>query len=178
MSSNAWNTISRHYNNGRWCRVDRSFTGSGVLTQMITNEVERQPIQYRASICGVAAGYKVFRSQRAKMLWGAFQKIPISRRRDTDPAPRGMRGLPNRFGSCANEPATKGKSVSVRVAVDPIMIGCVASIQLPPGGGIGTLKLRHASGSRPKGVNHNTFTPHARAWVTPAPKKPNTIPCR
>ncbi|HEY8538548.1 MAG TPA: DUF3089 domain-containing protein [Steroidobacteraceae bacterium] len=76
----AWNHYLKHDNNGRGVVLIGHSQGSGVLTQLIRNEIDGKPIQSQL-VSALLIGSNVA-VPKGKDVGGAFQKIPLCRSSD------------------------------------------------------------------------------------------------
>lgn len=153
----AWNYYLEHYNNGRGVVLIGHSQGSGVLTQLIKNEIDGKPVQAKL-ISALLLGTNLA-VPKGKDVGGAFQHIPLCRSFT-------QTGCVVAYASFrSNEPPPKG-SLFGRVADPAMMAACVNPAS--PAGGSAALHAYLGSG---KG-GATTLTPESRPWVTPAPKKP------
>lgn len=72
---NAWNYYLEHYNDGRGVVLIGHSQGSGVLTQLIANEIDGKPIQKRL-VSAILAGTRL-QVPKGKDVGGAFQHVPL-----------------------------------------------------------------------------------------------------
>ena len=153
----AWNYYLEHHNKGRGVVLIGHSQGSGVLTQLIKNEIDGKPVQARlisALLLGTSLPVPV-----GKDAGGAFQKIPLCRSMT-------QTGCVVAYASFrANQPPPKG-TLFGRVAGEGMMAACV-NPAAPQGGSV---PLHAYLGSGKAGVS--TLNPAVKPWVTPAPKKP------
>jgi hypothetical protein len=149
----SWNHYLQHDNNGRGVVLIGHSQGSGVLTQLIRNEIDGKPVQERlisALLLGTSLAVP-----KGKDVGGAFQRIPLCHSmthtgcviayasfRSTIPPPEN-----SRFG---------------RVQGEGMMAACVNPAAL--GGGSGALHAYLASGGR--SIVGSSAEP--RGWTTPA----------
>ena len=152
----AWNYYLEHYNNGRGVVLIGHSQGSGVLTQLIKNEIDGKPVQKRL-ISALLLGTNL-PVPRDRDVGGAFQKIPLCRSST-------QTGCAVAYASFrSNEPPPKG-SLFGRVAGEGMMAACVNPAA--PGGGPAALHAYLASGKA-----RSLLAPEPPAWVTPAPAEP------
>jgi hypothetical protein len=149
----SWNHYLQHDNNGRGVVLIGHSQGSGLLTQLIRNEIDGKPVSTKfisALLLGTSLAVP-----KGKDVGGAFQHIPLCHSathtgcviayasfRSTIPPPEN-----SRFG---------------RVQGDGMMAACVNPAAL--GGGSGALHAYLSSGGR--SIVGSSAEP--RAWVTPA----------
>jgi len=153
----AWNFYLEHYNKGRGVVLIGHSQGSGVLTQLIKNEIDGKPIQGRL-ISALLMGTNL-PVPKGKDAGGAFQKIPLCRSLS-------QIGCVVAYASFrSNEPPPKA-SLFGHVPGADMMAACVNPAA--PAGGSAPLHAYLGSG---KGAA-TTLTPQAKPWVTPPPKKP------
>jgi hypothetical protein len=149
----SWNHYLQHDNNGRGVVLIGHSQGSGLLTQLIRNEIDGKPVSTKfisALLLGTSLAVP-----KGKDVGGAFQHIPLCHLathtgcviayasfRSTIPPPEN-----SRFG---------------RVQGDGMMAACVNPAAL--GGGSGALHAYLSSGGR--SIVGSSAEP--RAWVTPA----------
>ena len=149
----SWNHYLQHDNNGRGVVLIGHSQGSGVLTQLMRNEIDGKPAQSKV-ISALLLGTSLA-VPKGKDVGGAFQHIPLCHSathtgcviayasfRSTVPPPEN-----SRFG---------------RVQGENMMSACVNPAAL--GGGSGELHAYLASGGR--SIVGSSAEP--RAWVTPA----------
>ena len=153
----AWNYYLDHFNNGRGVVLIGHSQGSGVLTQLIKNEIDGKPVQDRL-ISALLMGTNL-PVPKGKDVGGAFQKIPLCRSQS-------QIGCVVAYASFrASEPPPKG-SLFGRVAGEGMMSACVNPAALAGG----SAPMHAYLGSGKGGAT--TLTPESRPWVTPAPKTP------
>ena len=83
-SLDAWNHYLQHDNNGRGVVLIGHSQGSGVLTQLMRNEIDGKPVQSKlisALLLGTSLAVP-----KGKDVGGAFQHIPLCHSRDARPA--------------------------------------------------------------------------------------------
>jgi hypothetical protein len=119
----AWNYYLAHNNKGRGVVLIGHSQGSGVLTNLIKNEIDGKPIQSRL-ISAILAGTSL-PNPKGRDVGGAFQSIPLCRKqgqydcvityasfRDTSPPPANSRfgrvQNPAWTSSCTNPAALAG----------------------------------------------------------------------
>ena len=157
----AWNHYLTNDNKGRGVVLIGHSQGSGVLSQLIRNEIDGKPVQSRI-VSALLLGTNVA-VPKGKDVGGAFQKMPLCRAanqtgciisyvtfRSTIPPP-----ADSRFG---------------RVQGEGLEAGCTNPAAL--GGGSGELHAYLASSGR--SIVGSAAEP--RPWVTPAPTQPITTP--
>ena len=150
--ADAWNSYLQRDNNGRGVVLIGHSQGSGVLTQLIRNEIDGKPVQSRL-VSALLLGTNL-PVPRGKDAGGAFQNIPLCRTakqvgcaiayasfRSTVPPPEN-----SRFG---------------RVQGDNMMAACVNPAALS--GGRGELRAYLAAGGR--SITGSSSPP--QPWVTP-----------
>ena len=150
--ADAWNSYLQRDNNGRGVVLIGHSQGSGVLTQLIRNEIDGKPVQSRL-VSALLLGTNL-PVPRGKDAGGAFQNIPLCRTakqvgcaiayasfRLTVPPPEN-----SRFG---------------RVQGDNMMAACVNPAALS--GGRGELRAYLAAGGR--SITGSSSPP--QPWVTP-----------
>ena len=76
----AWNHYLKHDNNGRGVVLIGHSQGSGVLTQLIRNEIDGKPIQSRI-VSALLLGTNVA-VPKGKDVGGAFKNLPLCRAAD------------------------------------------------------------------------------------------------
>jgi pimeloyl-ACP methyl ester carboxylesterase len=123
--ADAWNAYLQHDNDGRGVVLIGHSQGSGVLTQLIRNEIDGKPVQARivsALLLGTSLAVP-----KGKDVGGAFQHVPVCRSaaqtgcviayasfRSTVPPPENSRFGPvqgeNMEAACANPAALGGGS--------------------------------------------------------------------
>jgi hypothetical protein len=148
----AWNYYLQHDNNGRGVVLIGHSQGSGVLTQLIREEIDGKPVQSRL-VSAILAGTNLA-VPKGKDVGGAFKTIPICRSasqtgcaipyvsfRSTIPPPEN-----SRFG---------------RVAAEGMAAACANPAAL--GGGSGALRSYLSNGQQ---IVSSSAPP--RQWVTPA----------
>jgi pimeloyl-ACP methyl ester carboxylesterase len=148
----AWKYYLEHDNQGRGVVLIGHSQGSGVLTQLIRNEIDGKPIQERI-ISAILMG-TTLPVPRGKDVGGTFKQMPLCRAagqtgcviayasfRDTSPPPAN-----SRFGKVSNPDM-------VAACVNPAA----------PGGGSGELHAYLSSAGRGNGSSAEP-----RPWVTPA----------
>jgi hypothetical protein len=72
---NAWNYYLAHYNNGRGVVLIGHSQGSGVLTQLIKNEIDGKPVQNKI-VSALLMGTRL-QVPAGKDVGGAFQNVPL-----------------------------------------------------------------------------------------------------
>ena len=88
----AWNHYLKHDNNGRGVVLIGHSQGSGVLSQLIRNEIDGKPIQSRI-ISALLLGTNVA-VPKGKDVGGAFKQLPLCRTRRSDRLRRHLRVVP------------------------------------------------------------------------------------
>jgi hypothetical protein len=149
----AWNSYLQHDNNGRGVVLIGHSQGSGVLTQLIRNEIDGKPVQAKL-ISALLLGTNLA-VPKGKDVGGAFQHVPLCRSttqvgcaisyvsfRSTIPPPEN-----SRFGRAQGE---------------GMQAACVNPAA--PGGGSGELRSYLSAGGRT--IVGSSAEP--RAWVTPS----------
>jgi hypothetical protein len=156
----AWNHYLKNDNQGRGFLLIGHSQGSGVLTQLIRNEIDGKAIQ-KQLISAMLLGTNL-PVPRDKDVGGAFQRIPLCRSAT-------QTGCVVAYVSFrANEPPPKG-ALFGRVADASMMAACVnpAGLLWNSRGVPAPLHAYLASGKA-----GSVVAPQARPWVTPAPPKP------
>jgi hypothetical protein len=154
----AWNYYLEHYNKGRGVVLVGHSQGSGVLTQLIKNEIDGKPVQARL-ISALLLGTSL-PVPKGKDVGGAFQHIPLCHSMT-------QTGCALAYASFrANEPPPKTSLFGRVAGGQEMMAACVNPAA--PGGGSATLHAYLASG---KGGT-TTLAPQPKPWVTPPPKQP------
>ena len=154
----AWNHYLKNDNKGRGFVLIGHSQGSGVLTQLIRNEIDGKPIQMQL-ISAMLPGTSL-PVPKGKDVGGAFQKIPLCKSAT-------QIGCALAYVSFrSNEPPPKG-SLFGRVADTAMMAACVNPAAL--GGGSAPLHAYLASG---KAGGGSVIATQGKPWVIPAPTKP------
>ena len=152
----AWNYYLQHDNNGRGVVLIGHSQGSGVLTQLIRNEIDGKPVQARlisALLLGTSLAVP-----KGRDVGGAFQKVPVCHSA-TD------LGCVIAYASFRSNIPPPENSLFGRVSGDNMQAVCANPAAL--GGGSGALHAYLSAGN-------NTITGSSappRPWVNP----PKTI---
>ncbi len=150
--ADAWNHYLAHDNNNRGVVLIGHSQGSGVLTQLIRNEIDGKPIQSRL-ISALLLGTNL-PVPRGKDKGGAFQYVPLCR----SPQQTGCVIAYASFRSTVPPPSDTRFG---RVQGDEMAAACANPAAL--GGGSGELHAYLASGGR----SLSGSSAEVRAWVTP-----------
>ena len=141
----AWNDYLKHDNNGRGVVLIGHSQGSGVLTQLIRNEIDGKPIQSRI-VSALLLGSNVA-VPKGKDVGGAFQHLPLCRAAD-------QTGCVVTYVSFRSTIPPPAESRFGRVADATMEAGCTHPAAL--GGGSAPL--------------HAHFTTGTHAWLTSGTK--------
>ncbi|MEW6129557.1 MAG: DUF3089 domain-containing protein [Acidobacteriota bacterium] len=148
----AWNYYLQNDNQGRGVVLIGHSQGSGVLTQLIRNEIDGKPVQERI-ISALLLGTNL-PVPKGKDVGGAFQKMPLCRSSK-------QTGCVIAYASFRESVPPPANSRFGRVAGENMMAACVNPAAL--GGGSGEL---HAYlSARGRSFSSSAEPP---AWVTPA----------
>src|SRR5262249_18235196 len=148
----AWSYYLEHDNNGRGVVLIGHSQGSGVLTQLIKNEIDGKPVQSRL-VSALLLGTSLPVAQ-GRDVGGAFQTLPLCRSAN-------QTGCVIAYASFRANAPPPSNSRFGRVMGDNMMAACTNPAAL--GGGSGEL---HAYlGSRASGVVSAEAPP--RPWVNP-----------
>jgi len=153
----AWKYYLEHDNQGRGVVLIGHSQGSGVLTQLIRNEIDAKPAQERlisALLLGTSLSVP-----KAKDVGGAFKQIPVCRSAS-------QTGCVIAYGSFRSTVPPPANSRFGRVSQEGMVAVCANPAAL--GGGSGALHSYLGSAGRGNG---SSVEP--RPWVTP-PKPINT----
>ena len=148
----AWNYYLAHDNQGRGVVLIGHSQGSGVLTQLIANEIDGKPVQSRivsALLLGTSLPVP-----RGKDVGGAFKQMPLCRSGS-------QTGCVIAYASFRSNVPPPSNSRFGKVAGDNMVAACTNPSSLA--GGIGKLHSYLASAGRGNGSSAEP-TP----WVTPA----------
>jgi len=148
----SWNHYLQHDNNGRGVVLIGHSQGSGVLTQLIKNEIDGKPVQQQfisALLLGTSLAVP-----KGKDVGGAFQHIPLCHSATHT-------GCVIAYASFRSTIPPPDNSRFGRVQGDGMMAACVNPAAL--GGGGGQL---HAYLSNGASIVGSSARP--RAWTTPA----------
>src|SRR5688572_26561494 len=158
----AWNYYLQHDNNGRGVVLIGHSQGSGVLTQLIRNEIDGKPVQAQL-ISALLLGTNLA-VPKGKDVGGAFQKVPLCHSA-TDI------GCAIAYASFRSTIPPPENSLFGRIAADPTMqAACTNPAAL--GGGRGALHAYLSTG----GSSITGSAAQPKPWVTPAPAKPIDTP--
>jgi hypothetical protein len=149
----SWNHYLQHDNNGRGVVLIGHSQGSGVLTQLIRNEIDGKPVSGKlisALLLGTSLAVP-----KGKDVGGAFQHIPLCHSATHT-------GCVIAFASFRSTIPPPDNSRFGRVQGENMQAACVNPAAL--GGGSGELHAYLASGGR--SIVGSSAEP--RAWVTPA----------
>ena len=148
----SWNHYLQHDNNGRGVVLIGHSQGSGVLTQLMRNEIDGKPAQSKI-ISALLLGTSL-PVPRGKDVGGAFQHIPLCRSAT-------QTGCVIAYASFRSTVPPPENSRFGRVQGENMMSACVNPAAL--GGGSGELHAYLTSGGR--SIVGSSAEP--RAWVTP-----------
>jgi hypothetical protein len=154
----AWNYYLEHDNQGRGVVLIGHSQGSGVLTQLIRNEIDGKPVQERL-ISALLLGTSL-PVPKGKDVGGAFKNLPLCRSAK-------QTGCVVAYASFRTTVPPPADSRFGRVQGDGMVAACVNPAAL--GGGSGELHAYLSSGGRGNGSSAEP-----RPWVTPA--QPITTP--
>lgn len=155
----AWNYYLANHNKGRGVVLIGHSQGSGVLTQLIKNEIDGKPIQSKL-ISALLLGTNL-PVPRGKDAGGAFQKVPLCRSLS-------QTGCAVAYASFrANEPPPKNSLFGRVPGGSDMVAACVNPAA--PGGGSAPLRAYLASGRK---AADSVLLVKGPAWVTPEPKRP------
>jgi pimeloyl-ACP methyl ester carboxylesterase len=150
--ADAWNYYLEHDNQGRGVVLIGHSQGSGVLTQLIRNEIDGKPVQSRivsALLLGTSLPVP-----RGKDVGGAFKQIPLCRSAS-------QTGCVIAYASFRSNVPPPSNSRFGKVAGDNMVAACANPAALA--GGIGKLHSYLASAGRSLGSSAEP-----KPWVTPA----------
>jgi DUF3089 family protein len=150
----AWKYYLEHDNQGRGVVLIGHSQGSGVLTQLIRNEIDGKPVQERlisALLLGTSLGVP-----KGKDVGGAFQHIPLCREAS-------QTGCVIAYASFRSNAPPPANSRFGRVKDDGMVAACANPAAL--GGGSGELHAYLSSGSA--GIVSSAAA-EPRPWVAPA----------
>lgn len=154
----AWKYYLEHDNQGRGVVLIGHSQGSGVLTQLIRNEIDGKPVQERM-ISALLLGTSL-PVPKGKDVGGAFKQIPLCRSAS-------QTGCVIAYASFRSSVPPPSNSRFGRVAGEGMAAACSNPAALA--GGSGTLHSYFASAGRGNGSSAEP-----RPWVTPA--KPISTP--
>ncbi len=154
----SWNYYLEHDNQGRGVVLIGHSQGSGVLTQLIRNEIDGKPVQERL-ISALLLGTSL-PVPKGKDVGGAFKHIPVCRSSS-------QTGCVIAYASFRSNVPPPANTKFGRVGGEGMAAACANPAAL--GGGSGALHSYLAAGGRGNG---SSVEP--RPWVTPA--KPITTP--
>jgi hypothetical protein len=155
--ADAWKYYLEHHNQGRGVVLIGHSQGSGVLTQLIKNEIDGKPIQ-KQIVSGLLLGTNIA-VPRDKDVGGSFQHMPLCRSEK-------QTGCIIAYASFrANVPPPADTRFG-RAQGDGMVAACTNPAAL--GGGSGKLRA-YLSAARPS----NSSAAEPRPWVTP-PQPINT----
>jgi DUF3089 family protein len=149
----AWNYYLQHDNNGRGIVLIGHSQGSGVLTQLIRNEIDGKPVQARlisALLLGTSLAVP-----KGKEVGGAFEHVPLCRA-------AGQIGCVITYASFRSTIPPPANSRFARVQGENMQAACTNPAALA--GGSAALHSYLSSGGR--SVTGSAAEP--RPWVTPA----------
>jgi hypothetical protein len=149
----AWNSYLQRDNNGRGVVLIGHSQGSGVLTQLIRNEIDGKAVQSRL-VSALLLGTNL-PVPRGKDLGGAFQNIPLCRSAK-------QVGCAIAFASFRSTVPPPDNSRFGRVQGDNMMAACVNPAAMS--GGRGELRAYLAAGGR--SITGSAAPP--QPWVTPS----------
>ena len=149
----AWNHYLQHDNNGRGVVLIGHSQGSGVLTQLIRNEIDGKPAQSRL-ISALLLGTSL-PVPKGKDVGGAFQQIPLCRS-------AAQTGCVIAYASFRSTTPPPANSRFGRVQGENMQAACTNPAAL--GGGSGELHAYLSSGGR--SITGSAAEP--RPWVDPA----------
>jgi hypothetical protein len=148
----AWNYYLEHDNNGRGVVLIGHSQGSGVLTQLIRNEIDGKPVQSRI-ISALLLGTSL-PVPRGKDVGGAFQHLPLCRSaKQTE--------CVIAYASFRSDVPPPANSRFGRVKDENMVSACTNPANLS--GGSGELRSYLASAGRSLGASAEP-----RPWVTPS----------
>ncbi len=148
----AWNYYLEHDNQGRGVVLIGHSQGSGVLTQLIRNEIDGKPVQERL-ISALLLGTSL-PVLKGKDVGGAFKNVPLCRSAK-------QTGCVVAYASFRTTVPPPSDSRFGRVQGNDMVAACVNPAAL--GGGSGELHAYLSSGGRGNGSSAEP-----RPWVTPA----------
>jgi hypothetical protein len=148
----AWNYYLEHDNQGRGVVLIGHSQGSGVLTQLIRNEIDGKPVQERL-ISALLLGTSL-PVPKGKDVGGAFKNVPLCRSAK-------QTGCVVAYASFRSNVPPPSDSRFGRVQGTDMVAACVNPAAL--GGGSGELHAYLSSGGRGNGSSAEP-----RPWVTPA----------
>jgi hypothetical protein len=149
----AWNYYLQHDNNGRGVVLIGHSQGSGVLTQLIRNEIDGKPVQSRL-ISALLLGTSL-PVPKGKDVGGAFQHVPLCRSATAT-------GCVITYASFRSTVPPPDNSRFGRVQGENMVSACTNPAAL--GGGSGALHSYLSSG----GASITGSSSAPRAWTTPA----------
>lgn len=148
----AWNYYLEHDNKGRGVVLIGHSQGAGVLTQLITKEVDGKPVQSRiVSALLIGTGLPV---PRGKDVGGAFKQVPLCRS-------AAQTGCVIAYASFRSNLPPPSNSRFGRVAGDNMVSACTNPAALAGGSG----KLHSYLAAAGRGLGSSA---EPRPWVTPA----------
>src|SRR6185369_17718337 len=148
----AWNHYLQHDNSGRGVVLIGHSQGSGVLTQLMRNEIDGKPVQQRL-ISALLLGTSL-PVPKGQDVGGAFKQIPLCRSAS-------QTGCVIAYASFRSNVPPPANSRFARVAGEGMAAACANPAAL--GGGSGALHSYLASAGRGNGSSAEP-----RPWVTPA----------
>jgi hypothetical protein len=148
----AWKHYLENDNQGRGVVLIGHSQGSGVLIQLIKNEIDGKPIQDRI-ISALILGMNVA-VPKGKDVGGAFQKMPLCRSAN-------QTGCAISYVTFRENVPPPANSLFGRVPGDGMVAACTNPASL--GGGSGELRAYLASARR-----SNSSAAEPKPWVTPA----------
>lgn len=148
----SWNYYLQHDNNGRGVVLIGHSQGSGVLTQLMRNEIDGKPAQAKI-VSALLLGTRL-PVPKGKDVGGAFQHVPLCHSATET-------GCVITYASFRSTIPPPANSRFGRVQGENMMAACVNPAA--PGGGSGELHAYLASGGR--SIVGSSAEP--RAWVTP-----------
>ncbi len=148
----AWKHYLEHDNQGRGVVLIGHSQGSGVLTQLIRNEIDGKPVQERL-ISALLLGTNL-PVPKGKDVGGAFQNVPLCRSAS-------QTGCVIAYATFRDNVPPPANSRFGRVANKEMVAACVNPAAL--GGGSGALHAYLAAAGRSLGSSSEP-----RPWVTPA----------
>jgi hypothetical protein len=151
----AWNYYLEHDNQGRGVVLIGHSQGSGVLTQLVKNEIDGKPIQAR--IVSVILGGSRLQVPIGKDVGGDFKSIPLCHSAT-------QVGCAMNFASFRAEAPPPGNSLFGASSGAGMEAACVNPAAL--GGGKGELHAYMASGAENIAAG-NTDSEKPRAWTDP-----------
>ena len=147
----AWKYYLEHDNQGRGVVLIGHSQGSGVLTQLIRNEIDGKPIQDRI-VSALLLGTNIA-VPKGKDVGGSFQSMPLCRSAN-------QTGCVITYVTFRAEVPPPSNSRFGRVPNKEMVAACTNPAAL--GGGSGALRAYLSSGARP-----GSASAEPRPWVTP-----------